>query len=58
MSFTVEQNQQNLRYHESCILQEGGPGVITTTQLFLYSAKKFPHQRYAKILLSVLPSTT
>ena len=39
-------------YHELCISQEGGPGVITTTQLFQFWAKKLAHQRCAKILLT------
>ena len=44
--------------HELCISQERGPDVITTAQLFQFWAKKLTHQRCAKILLTILPSTT
>ena len=33
-------------YHELCISQEGGPGVITTTQLFQFWAKKLAHLKF------------
>ena len=44
--------------HKLCISQEGGPDIITTTQLFQFWAKKLAHQRCAKTLLTILPSTT
>ena len=49
-------NQRPVQYPKiehimNYVSQEGGPGVITTTQLFQFWAKKLAHQRCVKLLL-------